>query len=1110
MKVTYIFIQRMKHTLGWKWIPALLVGLLMALPAPHGAMAQVTFVVNSNGDNSNLNPGDGNCNTGEEVGTVTIGGIPVPIMECTLRAAIEEANESSENVIISFDSDWLDVHTSGYTQILLQSALPYITNRVTIAGETHPEFEEDEDHPLGGRPTLVLRGINVTGSGLRFRSESSGSTVRHLSLGGFENSAILLQGDLGSGTGYNYTIENNLIGAVAGTATLTFVENGSHGIDVSSASEPGSGITNISSNIIFNNGGDGIHLRNGTSATFIQANIIGLQPSIGSRDDGFSPVRGNLGAGVYVAETAGPDNQIGATRGNTISNNGSGGIHVLADGQTIFGNHIGLPHDGIVHDDYGLSDYGNDSNGIILESSGSTVGGSGAATNIIGNSQHVGIRVGSGGNEIEANDNEIVRNYIGTDPEGEDIGQSQGIRIDRGDENRISNAVIANNTTGIELRSEAGLFNEIVRNRIIDNGRGIWFRETSGLVGSEEGLGDANVIGNNTSGIETTGNHREVFILGNYIGTDADGNNLGNQSGIIVGKEADNAQAGVAVRIGIPENGNVIGNNATGISFQDDASPASVVNNYIGIHPNGEIIGNAYAIRTDDDARVGPTLIGYSLVPINPDRWDPGSDTGNIIAHNLVGIDFSRAHSQSAVNMFRGNSFFNNVGKAIDLGMDHVDVGGGSTGPNTLLNFPEFDQDNTFYNEETGQIELRYRVRTNATNADYGLIIDLYLADASENQGKTFLGTLSYEEESATNWVFGAIDLPSGLEISAGDHIVATATDESGNTSQFSEAVNILEEEAEILISQEQLDFGQIQESEYATLSLMISNTGNTDLSGDVRLSDDSDDVYQITSGDGDFSLAPDKSLEVTVTFAPESEGSFTGGLEISHDAGNEDSPVQVSFKGDATAIPVPAISVSESEADFGEVAEGETESFSFTIANEGNAELAGEVSLADDAGGVFAITGGGGTFSMDPSEELEVTLSFTPDDAGAFTGQLEISHNTDNPGNPISIDLSGTGIEPTDADLLSDVPAEFSLRQNYPNPFNPVTQIRFDLPESVHVRLDVYNSLGQRVATLINETKGAGSYEVNFDAGNLSSGNYLYRLEAGSEVFTRTMTLVK
>ncbi len=93
---------------------------------------------------------------------------------------------------------------------------------------------------------------------------------------------------------------------------------------------------------------------------------------------------------------------------------------------------------------------------------------------------------------------------------------------------------------------------------------------------------------------------------------------------------------------------------------------------------------------------------------------------------------------------------------------------------------------------------------------------------------------------------------------------------------------------------------------------------------------------------------------------------------------------------------------------------------------------------------------------------------------------------------------------------LPEAVPAAFALRQNYPNPFNPTTQIRFDLPESAQVRLDVFNSLGQRVATLVNETKSAGSHEISFDAEHLSSGHYIYRLEASGEVFTRTMTLIK
>lgn len=90
------------------------------------------------------------------------------------------------------------------------------------------------------------------------------------------------------------------------------------------------------------------------------------------------------------------------------------------------------------------------------------------------------------------------------------------------------------------------------------------------------------------------------------------------------------------------------------------------------------------------------------------------------------------------------------------------------------------------------------------------------------------------------------------------------------------------------------------------------------------------------------------------------------------------------------------------------------------------------------------------------------------------------------------------------------NVVSEFSLSQNYPNPFNPSTKISFNLAKTSNVKLAIFNTLGEKVAELINEIKTAGNYDIEFNAVDLSSGIYLYRLEAGDFVSTRKMTLLK
>jgi predicted GH43/DUF377 family glycosyl hydrolase len=88
--------------------------------------------------------------------------------------------------------------------------------------------------------------------------------------------------------------------------------------------------------------------------------------------------------------------------------------------------------------------------------------------------------------------------------------------------------------------------------------------------------------------------------------------------------------------------------------------------------------------------------------------------------------------------------------------------------------------------------------------------------------------------------------------------------------------------------------------------------------------------------------------------------------------------------------------------------------------------------------------------------------------------------------------------------------PAAFTLDQNYPNPFNPSTTIRYGLPKRSHVTLTVYNTLGQQVATLVNESQEAGDYSVRFDGRELASGAYFYRIQADDIFVTKSLILLR
>jgi len=138
----------------------------------------------------------------------------------------------------------------------------------------------------------------------------------------------------------------------------------------------------------------------------------------------------------------------------------------------------------------------------------------------------------------------------------------------------------------------------------------------------------------------------------------------------------------------------------------------------------------------------------------------------------------------------------------------------------------------------------------------------------------------------------------------------------------------------------------------------------------------------------------------------------------------------------------------------------------------------------------------------VDPNkpDERPRGLAFSNDGKTAYIAQFATSVG-------MVQKLTFTG---SDVEKLDEIPTGYDLSQNYPNPFNPTTNIKFSIPKEGFVTLKVFNTLGQEVASLVNDFKSAGSYQVDFDAKNLSSGVYVYTLSVGNYKISKKMMLMK
>ncbi len=398
---------RHEHSDSARWQPLLallLAALLLTLSAANSladskltaagaepSSPHATFVVNDPGDASDADTTDGLC----DVDLVT------PDLQCTLRAAIQEANAQPGLDAISFDLP------PGSLIIQPVTPLPEISEAAIVDASTEPGPEGNEAASVNGEarpdaacatPTVQIDGALTGGSTDGLAISSGGSTVRGLIITRFPDAGILLMSGAGN------TITCNLIGTDA--AGASGLGNGGNGIDIfQSDGNMIGGSEATDGNVIAGNGLNGVKITLADD-NFVLGNTIGVDPT-------GSVALQNGGSGVAVVNSIGTTiGGTGAGAGNLISGNGAAGIYLgSGDGSVsspslVQGNLIGV-------DAAGLSALPNQIGIDISDSTGNMIGGSTAgARNLISGNTQAGIRV------VDGSDNTIHGNWIGVDATG--------------------------------------------------------------------------------------------------------------------------------------------------------------------------------------------------------------------------------------------------------------------------------------------------------------------------------------------------------------------------------------------------------------------------------------------------------------------------------------------------------------------------------------------------------------------------------------------------------------------------------------------------------------------------------------------------------------------
>lgn len=786
---------------------SLATGVLLAGPLATVSRAAppATFVVNTAGNASDLAI-NGSCDTAATAG-----------LQCTLRAAIQEANANSGPDTIQF------ALASPYRVTLTATGLPQITSPVTIDGTSQPGYS-----PSTGVIVRVDGVSNTTGlqNGLDVQSGGSGTTIKGLEVVRFAGAGIRLQGD-------NNVVSGNYLGTSAGNlvncATGSSCGNG-YGVSIEDGSNNVVGGTTPGERNIVSNNYAGVWLTTNFGAPSTASNNTIKGNYIGTNVAGTAALPNSIGIYSYnYGGGADPTNTtIGGTAagaGNLISGNSGEGASLQYGTWTVTGNIVGLNATG----NAAVANGGTAGLYFTGATTQATVGGAtAAARNLLSGNGQEGLEIS--GPTLPMT---VRGNYFGTNSSGSAaIGNGYGgmyasytddlvfdanlgsgnyddFRVDGG-----SNAMITNNSTGLAADGTTSLgdtgsglsLNNTIDTTVDGNvlaaaaAYGLYANATDGLVvtnnrigtdasgtadrGNSQGIylgssseatigkaGNGNLIsGNDVYGIQAYDNN-DSTIQANLIGTEVTGASalpngatgiwLNASSRTLVGGTSA-AQRNVIVASGV-------GCCEAGI-YLSSADDNDILGNRIGVGATGNAIGNnwvgVYLDGSSDLNQVGDVTAGAGNLIAN------NADAGVVVAANGYG------------NTVRGNSIHDNGGLGIDLNQDGVtpnDAGDRDNGGNRLQNFPVLTTSASNVNgtELTGTLNSR-------ANRQYTL--DFYAnatCDSSGNgEGATYLGSATTTTNGSGNATFHAV--VAGVAPTA-SQVTATATDVLlGDTSEFS------------------------------------------------------------------------------------------------------------------------------------------------------------------------------------------------------------------------------------------------------------------------------------------------------------------------------------